>query len=198
LEKSANFLLGASVLSWGVMGLAQVDLAHFASPVRWCIFLLNLTVAVAFWIRQPVRISGSLADLTLCLPSFLICGLAFGLTPPTVGWPILAEIVFALGTFAALWSLICLGRCFAIFPAVRGTAVKGPYRYIRHPAYAGEAVMVLGCLFANPSPLPALVFAAMLPCLVVRIAAEERLMQTQPAYRRYCRAVQWRLMPGLW
>ncbi len=93
---------------------------------------------------------------------------------------------------ARCWSVMT--RCIGF----RGTVKSGPYRFIRHPAYAGEMTMVLGCLLAVPSLPSGLVFAVLLPCLAMRVVAEERLLQEQPTYRAYCRTVPWRLLPGLW
>ncbi len=197
-ETLANLLLGASVLSWGVLGLTAAEPGTAPSAVRWVVFVLNLCVAVAFWVRRPARLEGSGWDIVQCLPSFAICGLAFGMAQPTADWPHHAEIVFALGAAIAVSAIGCLGRCFAFFPAVRGTVSLGPYRFIRHPAYAGEALMVLGCLLANPSAPMAAVVAGLIPCLVVRVAVEERLLRCEPSYLRYCRAVRWRILPGLW
>jgi protein-S-isoprenylcysteine O-methyltransferase Ste14 len=90
-----------------------------------------------------------------------------------------------------------LGRSFAIFPASRAIVVRGPYRLIRHPAYAGEGVMVAACALAGSWWTSALIPIAV-AVLVVRIQREELILGADPAYQQYAKAVRWRLLPGIW
>ena len=76
---------------------------------------------------------------------------------------------------------------------------SGPYRYVRHPGYAG------GILFYAATPLIlgslyALIGAFVLTCLVIlRAALEERILKKElTGYEEYARRVRWRLLPGIW
>jgi len=42
------------------------------------------------------------------------------------------------GLLIMLWALWSLGSSFAVAPAARKLIMSGPYRYLRHPMYAGE------------------------------------------------------------
>ena len=64
-----------------------------------------------------------------------------------------SSAVVLLGTVFTIWSLAVLGRCFGLFPEVRGLVLRGPYRLVRHPVYLGEIVAALGLLLAKPHPL---------------------------------------------
>ena len=64
-----------------------------------------------------------------------------------------ASAVVVLGTLFTIWSLATLGRCFGLFPEVRGLVLRGPYRLVRHPVYLGEIVSAVGLLMARPHPL---------------------------------------------
>jgi protein-S-isoprenylcysteine O-methyltransferase Ste14 len=78
-------------------------------------------------------------------------------------------------------------------------ATGGPYRYVRHPGYAGAIVaalatpLLLGSLWALiPAVLSAILY-------VVRTGLEDRtLLEELPGYGDYARQTRWRLLPGVW
>jgi protein-S-isoprenylcysteine O-methyltransferase Ste14 len=76
---------------------------------------------------------------------------------------------------------------------------SGPYRWLRHPGYAGALLtylvtpLLLDSLWAF---LPT-VFITIL--LVIRTALEDRTLQNElPGYAEYARKVRYRLLPGIW
>lgn len=75
----------------------------------------------------------------------------------------------------------------------------GPYRFVRHPGYAGIIVYSLAMSFGLGSwwaVLPALLVVA---GFVVRTALEDRTLQVElPGYAEYATRVRYRLVPGLW
>jgi protein-S-isoprenylcysteine O-methyltransferase Ste14 len=75
----------------------------------------------------------------------------------------------------------------------------GPYRWVRHPMYAGALLL----LAATPPALGSLValplVVALAGVIVARILDEERLLSAELAgYREYCREVRYRLVPHVW
>lgn len=75
----------------------------------------------------------------------------------------------------------------------------GPYRYVRHPGYAGAILyeFAAGVLLSSWPALLAGVAAALL--LVLRTALEDRLLQNElPGYAEYARRTRFRLLPGIW
>lgn len=91
-----------------------------------------------------------------------------------------------------------MGESFSVLPARRDIVCRGPYRLVRHPAYAGELVMIVVCALSNPSLPTALVLVAVLPFVALRIRAEECLLSGSETYRRYRADVRARLIPCLW
>ena len=77
---------------------------------------------------------------------------------------------------------------------------SGPYRYMRHPGYAGFVLMALG-LATCFSSLGGLIVIPLLliPGLAYRMRVEERLLIEQfgDAYRKYATHTR-RLFPGIW
>jgi protein-S-isoprenylcysteine O-methyltransferase Ste14 len=75
----------------------------------------------------------------------------------------------------------------------------GPYRMVRHPAYAGGLLAAVGAplmLDAVWAFVPSIVMAA---ALVLRTALEDRLLRDRlPGYAEYATTVRARLAPGVW
>lgn len=107
--------------------------------------------------------------------------------------------ISALGACLALVSILTLGRSFAVLPSRRELVDRGPYRLIRHPAYLGQWLVVLGCSPAADPPWLGIALAlGLLPWLALRLRAEEQLLSNDPAFAAYFTRVKWRLFPGLW
>ena len=101
------------------------------------------------------------------------------------------------GLVLILWSLTSMGKAFGIAPAHRGLIMSGPYRYIRHPMYAGELLSLAGTLIAFPGLRNILVLVIFSASLLWRIFQEENLLGRNE-YRFYAALVKWRLVPGVW
>ncbi len=75
----------------------------------------------------------------------------------------------------------------------------GPYRYVRHPAYAGAILYELAVpiLLASWPALIASGLSALL--LILRTALEDRTLHAElTGYADYARQVRYRLLPGIW
>jgi protein-S-isoprenylcysteine O-methyltransferase Ste14 len=111
---------------------------------------------------------------------------------------LVASGVVVLGTLWTIWSLATLGRCFGLFPEVRGLVLRGPYRLVRHPVYLGELASAVGLLIARPDPLVFGLFALFTVLQYGRTVYEERALAAAfPSdYPAYAQRVP-RLVPGL-
>lgn len=77
---------------------------------------------------------------------------------------------------------------------------RGPYAWIRHPAYLGTLLAHAGValVFLNPWSLAALALL-WAPAVLLRTVVEERcLSQALPEYGPYARRVRYALLPGLY
>ena len=114
----------------------------------------------------------------------------------------LGVVLFAAGGAVRLWPVFVLGHRFsglvAIQPGHR-LVTSGIYGFIRHPSYLGLLVNSLGWALAFRSGVGVVLTALLIPPLVARIRAEERLLRTQfgDDYDAYCRRTS-RLVPGLY
>ena len=76
---------------------------------------------------------------------------------------------------------------------------SGPYRYVRHPAYAAFPFLMVGTGLALGSWLAALIGLLLVPPVVRRAALEDRVLLEQlEGYACYARQVRYRIFPGVW
>ena len=155
------------------------------------------TLVVALFIvrRRATRTARSpLAWIATGIGAFGVLALrpggeaAFGLGAWWAGVQLLAAVGYT-------GSLGFLGRSFGIVPAHRGLRTGGPYRWVRHPAYASYLVGNLGYLLENPTWWNGAVLAAAIAAQFVRIHYEEAVLAEDPAYHAYRKRTRWRLIP---
>jgi len=118
----------------------------------------------------------------------------------TIRW--LGVVLFAIGGALRIWPVFVLGPRFSGLVAIQPghtLVTSGVYGGIRHPSYLGLLVNALGWGLAFRAGMGVLVTALMLPPLLARIRAEERLLRTQfgDEYGAYCARTS-RLIPGLY
>jgi protein-S-isoprenylcysteine O-methyltransferase Ste14 len=75
----------------------------------------------------------------------------------------------------------------------------GPYRAVRHPAYAGMILFELGISTLLGSWWAILAGALCAILIIIRTALEDRTLQVElSGYADYARQVRFRLIPGIW
>jgi protein-S-isoprenylcysteine O-methyltransferase Ste14 len=106
---------------------------------------------------------------------------------------------YALGSLALIENRFFSGTVRIQTERGHQVVSSGPYRWMRHPGYAGALLTYLATpLFLDSGWvfLPT-VFITIL--LVIRTAMEDRTLQNEfPGYAEYTRRVQYRLLPGIW
>lgn len=111
--------------------------------------------------------------------------------------PLVGGTLMLMGLVVQVLAKIALGTSLGCVPAHRGLKLNGPYRFIRHPMYAGYALSHLGFLLMNPTLWNLLLYAGCESLQVLRLLAEERLLSRDPRYRAYRADVRYRLVPGV-
>jgi protein-S-isoprenylcysteine O-methyltransferase Ste14 len=104
----------------------------------------------------------------------------------------------SVGLVCAAISLGTLGRSIGVVAANRGLKTIGPYRIVRHPAYASHTITLIGFVIANPHPWNFAIVCTVVAGLLLRIRAEERVLRETDDYATYQREVRWRLVPGIY
>jgi protein-S-isoprenylcysteine O-methyltransferase Ste14 len=109
-----------------------------------------------------------------------------------------ADVLVLAGTTWSAWSMRFLGRNLSVLAQARDVVDRGPYRWVRHPLYAGEIVSCLGLALAAGSAAAAALWLALCALQGYRALREEQvLLRTLPGYRAY-RARTAALLPVPW
>jgi protein-S-isoprenylcysteine O-methyltransferase Ste14 len=201
--------LGLAILGWG--GFA----AFFSHPARIALTVVTFALAGAAlftggnlspgeredrgnrWVLAAFGLIGLLAAY---LPAYTDRKGIWTIDGDAVRW--LGVVLFAAGGALRIWPVFVLGRRFSGLVAIQPgheLVTTGVYAVIRNPSYLGLLVNALGWALAFRSGVGVLLTALLLPPLVARIRAEERLLRSQfgDAYEAYCARTS-RLVPGVY
>jgi protein-S-isoprenylcysteine O-methyltransferase Ste14 len=108
---------------------------------------------------------------------------------------------FLAGIAYRLWAIKTLGKYYShIVREIAGHQIieSGPYRYIRHPAYAGMILANLGIVIFFFNWITLILFCLILiPAIILRIIIEEKTLLQIDNYGEYAK-YRPRLIPGVW
>jgi protein-S-isoprenylcysteine O-methyltransferase Ste14 len=111
--------------------------------------------------------------------------------PPGLFFPTLGTLMLALSLGFSVWARRHLGRNWSAHVVVKEDHVlirSGPYRYVRHPIYAGILFAMLGMALAIGEWRALVGFAAMVLSFAIKSRQEERRMrETFAEYADYQR-----------
>jgi protein-S-isoprenylcysteine O-methyltransferase Ste14 len=221
-------VVGFLVYLFAVPALLFVSAGTIAWPMGWVFVALFVGSIAAsrmiVWRRRPdllaerARFTEAEGALPRDRPLAVFVGLVgpmllvvvagldhrFGWPPALAAWLIVTGVLFvALGYGLAVWAM-SVNPFFSSVVRIqtdRGHTVvaSGPYRFVRHPAYAG------GLLSAMAMPLMLDALWALLPgvamaaALVLRAELEDNVLHLGlPGYRDYAGGTRSRLIPRLW
>ena len=116
---------------------------------------------------------------------------------------VMGFILISFGYAFAAWAL-AENRFFSSVVRIqtdRGHVVcdSGPYRFVRHPGYAGNLLALFGIVLALESAWTLIPAAAALIITVIRTVLEDQTLQGElPGYRDYVQRVRYLLVPGIY
>lgn len=157
-------------------------------------------------IKSWDRLLAPLMAFTIGFPMVIVAGLdhRFGWTASFPVWlNFLGLLLVALGYGFGVWALV-ENRYFSGVVRIqseRGHTVcdSGPYRILRHPGYAGNALALLGIVLGLNSLWTLIPAGVALIIIVLRTALEDRTLQAElPGYSEYAGRVRYWLLPGVW
>jgi len=188
------------------LGLVLFDTAYFV----WIVSELFGAVLVPRLRRRgrATRVkrdrgSGALIIFTVLVSIILALSLGYAGVGPLPDWVFYPGIfTMVLGVLVRQWAIAVLGRFYSLTVRVaedHRLVVKGPYRLVRHPSYAGVLITFIGLALAVQS------WGALLVLLTVfgvshgyRMRVEERVLQSELGqdYAEYMKRTK-RLIPFL-
>ncbi len=188
------------------LGLVLFDTAYFV----WIVSELFGAVLVPRLRRRggATRVkrdrgSGALIIFTVFVSIILALSLGYAGVGPLPDWVFYPGIfLMLLGVVVRQWAIAVLGRFFSLTVRVaedHRVVVRGPYRLVRHPSYAGVLITFIGLALAVQS------WGALLVLLAVfgvsygyRMRVEERVLQSELGqdYAEYMKRTK-RLIPFL-
>jgi protein-S-isoprenylcysteine O-methyltransferase Ste14 len=154
-------------------------------------FMVLLVTAYLTRIRATERAQGFL-QRSFPLLVFVVSIIGIGLVQSRPGSPpfyLVAPglVLGPLGLCLSLWSVWHLRSSFSILAEARRTVVSGPYRYVRHPLYLGEALTLLGACLLIGTGIALLFWAVVTGLQLARARIEEkklsRALSDYQAYR---------------
>lgn len=162
-------------------------------------FLLLFSIFMLVRSRPQKKSEGVLGRGAALLGAFGSSGfLLLPVSDQPIWFAVLSACLVSLGTTFTVYSLSYLGRSISLFPEVRSLVMNGPYRFIRHPVYLGEAVALVGTMLLYKQPWSVLLLSLIVTAQWVRILREEVLFdRTLPAFAKY-RCSSYCLLPWIY
>ena len=152
------------------------------------------------------KVLAPLMAVSIGFPMVIVAGLdhRYQWSPEFPLWLIvIGFILISLGYAFAAWAL-AENRFFSSVVRIqtdRGHMVcdSGPYRFVRHPGYAGNVLALFGIVLALGSVWTLIPAAVASIITVIRTALEDlTLLEELPGYRDYARRVRYRLISGIY
>jgi len=218
--RSLTAFAPAVVLAW--LGVAQAGSAasswvSFTTHPSWTLasdlarsalyaaFVLGAAIVLARSKVPRARNGSRMIVASSLTASFLMLGVSFLPTGPIL-WSASNHVVAAglaitvFGAALVFASFVSLGSNFSIVPEARALVVTGPYRFLRHPIYLAELLMIAGVAIGQLRVTTLVGIVGLLGLQIYRIRAEERLLRDAfpTTFTQFTVRTRFRLIPLLW
>lgn len=145
-----------------------------------------------------VGLGGGLIPLAAALDAAFKWEPLFGITIKIIS--LIALLAgYALASYALIENRFFSGMVRIQTDRGHQVVTGGPYRWVRHPGYAGGLLSYLSTPFLLDSLWAILPVVFLTVVLVIRTRLEDQTLQNElEGYREYTQRVKYRLIPGIW
>jgi protein-S-isoprenylcysteine O-methyltransferase Ste14 len=152
------------------------------------------------------KVLAPMMAVSIGYPMMIVAGLdhRYNWSPGFPLWSsVIGFIMIAFGYAFASWAVAENRFFFAVLriQTDRGHVVcdTGPYRFVRHPGYAGNILPLFGIVLALGSVWTLIPATVATIITVIRTALEDQTLQDElPGYRDYAKRVRYQLIPGIY
>lgn len=168
-------------------------------------FMLGAAVILGTSTGPRLRDGRARVFVASMVATFLLVGVGLMPTGP-VAWEATVRsfqiglLIAVVGASLAVVALVSLGSNFSIVPEAQSLVVTGPYRWLRHPMYSAEFLMMLGIALSDPRIAFLIGAIGVFALQVYRIRMEEQLLLAAfpHAYEEFVTRTRYRLIPHVW
>ena len=152
------------------------------------------------------KVLAPLMAVSVVFPMVIVAGLdhRYNWSPEFPLWlSVIGFIFIAFGYAFAAWAL-AENRFFSGVVRIQKdrrhvVCDSGPYRFVRHPGYAGNILPLFGIVLALGTVWTLIPAVMALIIIVVRTALEDQTLKEElPGYQDYAQRVRYRLIPGIY
>src|SRR5438270_8715150 len=125
---------------------------------RFCLASFCMLLALLIMTRSPAKAQadGLLPRIAAFVGSYMPWTIGFfGKTDQALP-NLVSTACVLIGMIMMLVTIRHLGRSFSLVPQARNVVQTGPYRWIKHPLYLSEEIVVLGVVLLYLTPLTAI------------------------------------------
>jgi protein-S-isoprenylcysteine O-methyltransferase Ste14 len=175
LSSLALFAVGPAVALLAIWRRGREPSPTLARIAGWRWYVPTVLLPIE-WLLPPALIALRLGELEVSSLPVRVVGLAIGLA----------------GALFLAWASVVLGRLMIHEAAIRADHALvecGPYRFVRHPVYAGYLALLFGSGLASLNVCVLLLCPLSLLGILIQAASEEKLLRKkfEPNYERYAR-----------
>jgi protein-S-isoprenylcysteine O-methyltransferase Ste14 len=204
--------LGFSELDWVLRNVRALSVepglladALLVRGVLYAAFVFAGAITLATNSGPDARDGRRVVIAISLIASFLMVAANMAPGGPTLwsGSPRVAEVGVAItvvGAALALAAFVSLGRSFSVIPEARELTTRGVYRFVRHPMYLAEILMIAGVLFGQAELTTLIGTLIVIGLQVHRVNLEERLLRgaVPSSFVEFTDRTSYRLVPFIW
>jgi len=193
-------LLALTAIGLTIAAAAHLVAGHFAAAAFVAAYLVWLLSEARITIGTPTQSAAETRTLVPYALARVTTALTAAYSAPAVPdkFGVALAGVFVAGVTLRAWAIHELGVQYS-HRVVRISELisSGPYRVMRHPAYAGMLLANIGfaVYFSSPASIGAL--TVLVAAVLWRIRTEEDILGESPQYRAFANT-RCRIVPGVW